>query len=179
MGLFSFIKNAGAKLQSKKRKEAEKPEAPSLTPAELNAEKADELVSLVKALGLKVDGLYVAVEDDVVTIAGVVPSQAEKEKVILAAGNVEGIAQVDDRMEVVQKSTSPVYSAPEIPSNSVENRESVFHEVVGGDTLGKISKHYYGDASKYVVIFEANQPMLEDPDKIYVGQILRIPSVDA
>jgi nucleoid-associated protein YgaU len=47
--------------------------------------------------------------------------------------------------------------------------------VVSGDTLSKIAKEYYGDAMKYPVIFEANQPMLTDPNKIYVGQVLRIP----
>lgn len=182
MGLFSFIKNAGAKLQSRRQEpetETTTSTPPSLSQSEMDAAKADEFVSLIKALGLKIDGLYVAVEDDVVTIAGVVPSQAEKEKVILAAGNVDGVAQVDDRMEVVSVSTSPVYNAPEIDSNSVDQKESVFHTVVGGDSLSKISNKYYGDMSKYMVIFEANQPMLSDPDKIYVGQVLRIPSLNA
>ena len=50
-----------------------------------------------------------------------------------------------------------------------------FHTVESGDTLGKIAKNYYGDAMKYPVIFEANKPMLSHPDKIYPGQVLRIP----
>ena len=44
-----------------------------------------------------------------------------------------------------------------------------------GDTLSKISKEFYGEANKYNQIFEANKPMLSDPDKIYPGQVLRIP----
>ncbi len=56
---------------------------------------------------------------------------------------------------------------------------SKFHEVARGDTLSKIAKEYYGDGLKYPVIFEANQPMLKDPDKIYPGQVLRIPPLDA
>jgi nucleoid-associated protein YgaU len=49
------------------------------------------------------------------------------------------------------------------------------HTVVKGDTLSKIAKAQYGDAMKDPVIFEANRPMIEDPDKIYPGQVLRIP----
>ena len=50
-----------------------------------------------------------------------------------------------------------------------------FHTVESGDTLGKIAKIFYGNAMKYPVIFEANKPMLTHPDKIYPGQVLRIP----
>ena len=49
------------------------------------------------------------------------------------------------------------------------------HTVKGGDTLGKIAKEFYGNAMEYPKIFEANKPMLKDPDKIYPGQVLRIP----
>ena len=38
-----------------------------------------------------------------------------------------------------------------------------------------IAKAHYGDGNKYHVIFEANKPMLKDPNKIYPGQVLRIP----
>lgn len=53
--------------------------------------------------------------------------------------------------------------------------EAKYYTVVKGDTLSKIAKQYYGDAMKYPVIFDANKPMLTDPDKIYPGQVLRIP----
>ena len=39
----------------------------------------------------------------------------------------------------------------------------------------KISKTNYGDPNKYMVIFEANMPMPSDPNRIYPGQVLRIP----
>ena len=55
--------------------------------------------------------------------------------------------------------------------------EATFYTVKSGDTLGKIAQQQYGSASKYTVIFEANQPMLKDPDKIYPGQSLRIPAL--
>jgi nucleoid-associated protein YgaU len=53
--------------------------------------------------------------------------------------------------------------------------EATFYTVKSGDTLSKIAKDQYGNASKYPAIFEANRPMLLDPDKIYPGQVLRIP----
>jgi nucleoid-associated protein YgaU len=56
--------------------------------------------------------------------------------------------------------------------------EAQFHVVISGDTLGEIAKHYYGNAMKYPEIFEANKPMLTDPDKIHTGQVLRIPNLD-
>ena len=53
--------------------------------------------------------------------------------------------------------------------------EAKYYTVVSGDNLSKISKSQYGDPNKYMKIFEANKPMLKDPDKIYPGQVLRIP----
>ncbi len=153
MGLFDFVKEAGAKLFGIGETKAEK--------AEQAIVKADALVSQVKAFGLSVENLRIEVNDDVATVFGTVPSQGEKEKVVLLVGNVNGIAKVDDRLEVV---------APEPPA--------VFYTVVRGDTLSKIAKQHYGSAMKYPVIFEANKPMLKDPDKIYPGQVLRIPPLD-
>jgi nucleoid-associated protein YgaU len=49
------------------------------------------------------------------------------------------------------------------------------YTVQKGDTLSKISKQYYGDPNKYNRIFEANRDQLKDPDKIFPGQVLRIP----
>jgi nucleoid-associated protein YgaU len=73
-------------------------------------------------------------------------------------GNTKGVARVDDQLSV------------ETPAP-----EAVFFTVQRGDTLSKIAKEQYGNAGKYMVIFEANKPMLKDPDRIYPGQALRIP----
>ena len=89
---------------------------------------------------------------------GQVATQEIREKIVLAVGNVEGIAKVEDRLEV----TSPQPAAR-------------YYTVVKGDTLSKVAKQHYGDANKYPQIFEANKPMLKHPDKIYPGQVLRIP----
>jgi len=154
MGLFSFLKNAGAKLLGKEA------ETNDTNTAESNANKAMLLKSIIQNSGVKIENLDVELDDDKVTVYGQTDSVADKEKIVLVAGNVEGIATVDDRISVV----APV--------------QSRFHEVKSGDTLSKISKEVYGDPMKYNVIFEANKPMLKDPDKIYPGQMLRIPNLD-
>ncbi len=156
MGLFKFVKNAGAKLFNKKKKEVVE------ETVEEKTANAFELVSLINGLGLEVADLEVQVDGEKVTVSGTTEDQATREKVILAVGNVEGVAEVEDNIEV---------KAPE--------PEAQFHTVVSGDTLGKIAKTYYGNAMKYPVIFEANKPMLTDPDKIYPGQVLRIPALEA
>jgi nucleoid-associated protein YgaU len=94
------------------------------------------------------------------TISGKAYDQSTREKIILVVGNVDGIAKVDDNMTVENKEP-----------------EAVFHTVERGDTLGKIAQEHYGSANKYPEIFEANKPMLTDPDKIYPGQVLRIPAL--
>jgi nucleoid-associated protein YgaU len=148
MGLFSFLKNAGAKLLNKK--------------AEANdASQLENLRNAIFDHGLKIEDLVLELEDDKVTVRGVVESQSEKEKIILALGNVEGIATVVEDIEV-----------------NVPEPEAVFYEVKSGDSLSKIAKQHYGDAMKYPVIFEANKPMLKDPNLIYPGQVLRIPPLD-
>ena len=165
MGLFDFVKEAGAKIFGKDDDKAAppQPQQRNVSPAELEAMKRRKaLENLVGSLALQVEGLKVDVAGDTATVHGMVDDQAEREKVILAVGNVAGIARVDDRLETKKK-------AP----------ESQMHTVVSGDTLSKIAKKYYGDAGKYPVIFEANKPMLKDPDKIYPGQVLRIPPLAA
>ena len=93
-----------------------------------------------------------------VTVSGEAPDQETREKIVLCCGNVAGVDRVDDRMTVARNEP-----------------EAKFYTVAKGDTLAKIATEFYGDATKYTQIFEANKPMLKDPDKIYVGQVLRIP----
>ena len=154
MGLFSFIKGAGAKIFGKK----EEVPTDNRTPAE---RKIDALKDEITRLGLPVSDLNLDLGEHV-SVTGITDTNANREKIILALGNVEGVASVGDYISV----TNP-------------EPESTFHEVKSGDTLSKISKEVYGDPMKYNMIFEANQPMLSHPDKIYPGQILRIPALTA
>jgi nucleoid-associated protein YgaU len=161
MGLFSFIKNAGAKVFGIGKTDAEKTAEAHAEELKEEALVARRLEGTIRDLELHVEGLRIFIDDDAATISGMAYDQATKEKVVLVVGNSAGIATVDDQMTV----------------EHVEP-EAQFHTVVSGDTLGKIAKNFYGNAMKYPVIFEANKPMLTDPDKIYPGQVLRIPALD-
>lgn len=146
MGLWDFVKGAGKALGIGGAEAAEA--AP--TPEALKKEVGD--------LGLKAEGLEVKVEGDTVKVTGKAASAAEREKVILAVGNIAGVAKVEDAIETPEPAKEPV-----------------FHTVVKGDTLWKIAEKTLGKGARYNEIFEANRPMLSDPDKIYPGQVLRIP----
>ncbi|WGH74396.1 peptidoglycan-binding protein LysM [Tenacibaculum tangerinum] len=152
MGIFSFIKNAGAKIFGIGK-----------TTEEEAAEKASKLVDAVRKLELPVENLEISVDDDKATVTGEAADLATKEKVVLVVGNTDGIASVEDNMTVAE--------VEEIDESAMAQ----FHTVVKGDSLSKIAKEFYGDPMKYPVIFEANKPMLTHPDKIYPGQVLRIP----
>lgn len=164
MGLLSFIKEAGEKLFGKgEAKAAQEAAAKAPTPeniAALSKTAGDAIAAYVVAQGLKVDGLAVGFDaaTSIVTVSGTVADQATREKVLLCCGNVERVAGVNDQLTV-----------------SNPQPESQWHTVVSGDNLSKIAKKFYGDPNKYPVIFEANKPMLSHPDKIYPGQVLRIP----
>lgn len=121
----------------------------------------DMLKKEVDSYGLDTTGVDINVDEDgVVTVKGEAVSQEMKEKIILAVGNVEGVGGVKDEAK-----------------SGLGGRESRFHTVESGDTLSAISKTYYGTWRLYPEIFEANKPMLSDPDKIYPGQVLRIPAI--
>jgi nucleoid-associated protein YgaU len=155
MGLFSFLKNAGSKL-FKKKEAAPTTSTPTLSEEE---QKIQALKSEITRLGIPISGLNVELGESV-TVSGTTSTNAEREKVILALGNVEGVAVVEDKITV----TNP-------------EPEATFYTVQSGDSLSKIAKAQYGDPMKYNEIFEANKPMLTHPDKIYPGQKLRIPAL--
>ena len=164
MGLMSFIKDAGEKLFGKGEAKAAQ-EAVQQAPspeniAKLNAAAGDAIEAYVESQGLKVAGLDVQYDgaSQTVTVSGEAPDQATKEKVLLCCGNVQNVAAVNDMLTVVEPTP-----------------EAQWYTVVKGDTLSKISKEYYGSPNEYMTIFEANKPMLSHPDKIYPGQMLRIP----
>ncbi|MHB2239917.1 peptidoglycan-binding protein LysM [Pseudomonas monsensis] len=145
MSLLSFVKEAGEKLID------------LLTPGNANA--SEQLKEHISKVGLGNPNVQATVDGDKVTVAGEVASQEEKEKILLAVGNIAGIGSVEDQITV----TGPVVVAAE------------FVEVKAGDTLSAISLRVYGNANQYQKIFEANKPMLKDVNKIYPGQKLRIP----
>ena len=165
MGLIDFMKSAGEKLFGTGPAKAAMAEAAAAPQDEAkikaaNDAAADAILAYIKSQNLAATGLTVTFDgaSAVASVFGVAPDQATREKIVLCCGNVAGVAAVKDMMSVDQ-------SAP----------EAQYHTVVSGDNLSKISKMHYGDPNKYTVIFEANKPMLKHPDKIYPGQMLRIP----
>jgi nucleoid-associated protein YgaU len=157
MGMFSFIKDIGEKLFGSGAAQAAVKPADAAKPTDDEVAKA--LMAKVAALGLTVKDLDITFNGGTAYVMGTVAGQDIREKVILVVGNTAGVESVHDNLAV---------DKPE--------PEAKFYTVVKGDTLSKIAKDSYGNANKYMKIFEANQPMLKHPDKIYPGQVLRIPA---
>ena len=143
MGLLNFVKEAGEKIWD-------------AVSGDSKEDRADKLKKHID--GLNLPGADVA-EDGTATVTGDVASQEDKEKILVAVGNVTGVGQVSDGVKVTQSGA-----------------ESRFYTVKSGDTLSAISKAMYGSANEYQRIFEANKPMLTHPDKIYPVQVLIIPA---
>ena len=184
MGMFDFVKDAGEALTEKVLGSTDAEEA--IKTDEISQERIDELrkANIEKSIAaLDIDGevVTVAVNGGTVVLSGNAPSQEALEKIVLCAGNQFGIEQVDCQLQAPQAAAAvpePAAAAPSAPAEAAAPAaESTFYTVQSGDTLGKIAQEHYGAASKYTAIFEANQPMLTDPDKIYVGQKLRIPAL--
>lgn len=145
MGLFDFAKKVGAKI---------------FGASEAQAAPADELKKEAAKHGLDTSGVSVDVKGDKVVLTGNAMSMEEAEKIILAIGNTMGVAQVESKLAVNDA----------IPA-------STMYTVKKGDTLWKIAEDNYGKGKggEHKRIFDANRPMLSHPDKIYPGQVLRIP----
>ena len=142
MGLFDFVKEAGAKVLD----------------AVANPATAGTQIKQHIEKEIGVSDVDVQFIDGTVKVTGNAQTQADKEKLILAAGNIKGVQNVEDAVTVAK---------PEA--------EARLYTVKKGDTLSKIAKEVYGKSGEYNKIFEANKPMLKDPDHIYPGQVLRIP----
>ncbi len=153
MGLISFLKGAGERVFGKSDETLEK-------------DKAEAIVKHISKYGLKVKDLVVTVDGEAVTLNGEVSSVLERNRVVVVTGNVSGISAVNDNLML------------NIPEPAVTEPEKQYYTVVSGDYLSKIAKRVYDDAMKYNIIFEANKPMLTDPDKIYPGQVLVIPALE-
>ncbi len=163
MGLFDFITDVGSKLGGKiydiTHDEIDINAVSQPDPEQMNKRRASSITDNINESGVEVQNLHVSVDGNKATLTGKVNTQACSERLTLIAGNQFGIGSVDCQLEVANPGA-----------------ESTMYTVKSGDTLSGIAKQVYGDASKYHLIFEANQPMLTDPNKIFVGQSLRIPS---
>jgi nucleoid-associated protein YgaU len=170
MSIISFIENAGEKLfgHGAAAPAAPAATAPAAAPAAqpdlatLNATAAAAISKYIGSQHLEAEGLNVGYDGatQTVTVSGTAPDQATREKIVLCCGNVAAVSKVNDMLTVAASTEPP----------------STYREVKSGDTLSRIAKDAYGEANAYMKIFEANKPMLSDPNKIYPGQMLRIPA---
>ncbi|MFI7141657.1 peptidoglycan-binding protein LysM [Streptomyces massasporeus] len=143
MALLSFIKDAGERLFDSQGADGW----------------ADRLKRHIDATGLDTASVSVKVSGDTVLVSGTTSDPEAAVKVIVALGNVQGVAAVD--FESLQPGIE----------------EFRFHDAVSGDNLWKIAEKYFGDGTQNTAIFDANKPMLSTPDRIYPGQKLVIPSL--
>jgi nucleoid-associated protein YgaU len=152
MGLFSFAKSIGKKLGI--GGDDEEP-------------KVDDIQKELASHKLGTDDVKIEIVGNKAVLRGKVADQATLEKAIVAVGNTLGVAEVETALEVEEAADKA-------------EKEPVFYTVKKGDNLWKIAEAQYGKGkgAKHTGIFEANTPMLSHPDKIYPGQVLRIPAID-
>ncbi len=154
MGLFDFLKKKS------------KPTTPAAPKPNVNSN-ADEMIrnsklmvleNTIAALGLNVSNLNVDFFNNTATVSGIVTSESDRLAIVNAINRVDGVFSVNDRLEV------------NVPAPQFET-----YTIKKGDSLSRIAKHYYGDAMRYKEIFEANKDILDNPNKIFPGQEIKIP----
>jgi len=124
------------------------------TSAEIEA----SLKAKCEGLGLATAGLEIKFDNGKISLEGAVSDKEVRAKIIVAMGSNDGIATISQEITT---------QAPPTPPARV-------YTVVKGDIPSKISKAHSGDPNKHNKIFEAIEPMLAHPDKIYPGQVLRL-----
>ena len=166
MGLFDFLKNIGKKVPDE-------------------AAMAAGLQKSVEGMGLDIIGLHVAFDDGLATIRGEAGTQKDLELARLVVGNHQGVQKVNDdglKLRAQTVASAPTSTAAVSPgvggvvSAASGATAARMYTVKSGDTLSKIARETLGEANRYSAIFEANKPMIKDPDEIYPGQVLRIPA---
>ena len=94
------------------------------------------------------------------------------------APSIEAANKVWDEIKRVNPKADDITADfPVDPSMRKQEASNVrTYKVKAGDTLSKISKEFYGSPNEYMKIFETNKDRLTDPNKIQVGQVLKIPA---
>jgi LysM repeat protein len=156
-GIFKFVKDAGQSLAHA---------------IGLGGPDVEDLTKALHDNGLSIQNLTLSIANDVATIGGVATDATQREKAVLVIGNTKGIESVVCNLTLPPPPVAVQAVAAEPPVSRM-------YTVVKGDTLWAISEAMYGNGSKYQAIFHANEPMLKHPDKIYPGQVLRVPNLDA
>lgn len=150
MGLFDFLKRNKAAVS----KTVE-------STVDMGAAKESELKRIIDSLSLSESKLDVEFRNGVATVYGESKSSAEKNKVVMTLGGIDGVRRVDDRISLLEAPAA----------------QETIYTVKSGDSLSKIAKSHYGDPMKYMEIFNVNKDILKDPNIIHPGQQLRIPKL--
>jgi nucleoid-associated protein YgaU len=127
------------------------------------AEASDKIRQEIEQDNPGIKGLSVNYDNGVVSLSGEAESREALEKAVLMAGNVQGVSAIH-----IEGLKAPPASA-----------EVDFYVIEKGDTLSAIAKRFYGDASAYPRLFEANREVIKDANLIFPGQKIRIPKSPA
>ena len=140
--------------------------------------KVNEAVTEMKAMNLGVTNLGVQVRDKVVTLTGEAPSRDVANMAMQKLDEMVSPDNIINSIKVDKPAPAPVKEPEPMTEAESESPTERYHMVSAGDTLGHIAQKYYGKASEYTTIFEANRDILDDPNLIKVGQKLKIPVLD-
>ena len=165
-------------------------------------EKRDTTVGpsqLLREAGLDPSGLKFGFGAGRITVSGTIQDEADRGKILEILNGIESISEVEDHILVeapAKPAPEPNVAAPVEPETTVEAAAAEAptasaaptpkaaveaartYTVESGDSLWKIAEELYGDGAKYTHIFEANRDTLDDPDRIFPGQVLKIPDLD-
>lgn len=128
--------------------------------------KYQSVLTLINQLGVRLHNLHV--QENKLFIKGTAKTKADSNRIW-------------DQIKLVDKNYSQdlmaeiAYDTDALAATAAAGGAAKTYTVKAGDTLSKIAKQHYGNASSYMKIFEANKGLLKDPDKIQVGQVLTIP----
>jgi len=127
--------------------------------------KYQSVLALMNQLGVRLQNLHV--QDNKLFLKGTAKTKADSNRIW-------------DQIKLVDKNYSQDLMAEvtydtDAPAATAASQAAKTYTVKAGDTLSKIAKQHYGNANSYMKIFEANKGLLQDPDKIQVGQVLKIP----
>ena len=158
MSLFGFVKDIGRRVFNK------------------DEEAAEKIKDMLLQNNPGLSNLEVVFDNGFVELCGDCNSVAAVEKAVLMVGNVAGVKDV-----AVNKLKLTAEAKAELKDDIIEAKAAAeasaveYYTIEKGDSLSKIAKKFYGDPMKYKELFEANREVIEDPDKIFPGQKIRVP----
>jgi nucleoid-associated protein YgaU len=131
--------------------------------------KQADIAQALQSAGVNVFNLSVKDIGGFSAVYGQVASQADKQK---AEQAIEAkLGKISNHLEVTGASTT----GGGLGGVADPSKGARTYTVKSGDTLSKIAKEFYGDASQWKKIHQANTDRIKDPDKIQVGWTLQIP----